>query len=248
MDRMKGRVALITGAARGIGAATARRFVEEGALVLLTDLLDAEGEALARSLGANARYLHHDVTRAEDWARATETVTTAFGGLNVLVNNAGILAAQTPIEQTEESDFRRVMDVNVVSVFLGMKAAAPAMKASGPGAIINLSSVAGIIGTANTAAYTASKFAVRGLTKSLAMELAEFGIRVNSVHPGYVDTKMIADMIPAEHAEAFRSSASPLGRLARPIEIANMVLFLASEESSYATGSEFIVDGGFTCH
>lgn len=246
MYRMKDKVVLVTGAARGIGAAIARRMVEEEAKVILTDLRDSEGEALAAELGASARYYHQDVTRAADWSNAVQFTEEKFGPINVLVNNAGILGAEGPIEEVEEKDFRRVLDVNLVSVFLGIKSVLLSMRKTTGGSIVNISSLAGIIGSPHTAAYTASKFAVRGITKSAALELCEHGIRVNSVHPGYVETDMIADKIPAVQTEEFKRNSSPIGRLGTPTDIANMVLFLASDEASYATGGEYIIDGGFS--
>lgn len=246
MNRMEGKVAIVTGAARGIGAAIAEKLVSNGARVLLTDLRDEEGIALVSRLGANARFAHHDVTQENGWKDMVALVESAFGPVSVLVNNAGITGPMEAMEAVSEADFRRTLDVNVVSVFLGMRSVLSSMKRAGGGSIVNISSVAGIVTTPRTTAYTASKFAVRGISKAAALELSEYGIRVNSVHPGFIDTPMIAGQIPGEQAEEFKKAICPLGRIGKPEEIANMVLFLASDESSYATGSEFVVDGGYT--
>lgn len=245
MDRLNGKVAIVTGAARGIGAAIAERLVKHGAKVLLTDVLDPEGTALAQRLGANARFAHQDVTSEEGWAQVVALAESSFGAVNVLVNNAGIIGPTAPLEAVTAAQFRQVIDVNLLSVFFGMKWVLPAMQRAGGGSIVNISSVAGIVTSPMTSAYTASKFAVRGITKSAALEYSQYGIRVNSVHPGYTDTLMISGQIPVEQAEEFKKACAPLGRLGKPEEIANMVLFLASDESSYATGSEFVVDGGY---
>lgn len=245
MGRLNGKVAIVTGAARGIGAAIARKLAAEGAKVVLTDLLDTDGTAEAAHIGASALYLHHDVSRAGDWASIVSDAEKAFGPVDILVNNAGILGTPALLEATTEEDFDRVLTVNLKSVFLGMKAVFPSMKRHRRGAIVNISSVAGIVTTPQMAAYTASKFAVRGITKTAALEGGAFGIRVNSVHPGYTDTQMIAGMIPPDHAEEFKRNASPLGRLGRPEDIADMVAFLASDESAFSTAGEFVADGGY---
>lgn len=246
MGRVNGKVAIVTGAARGMGAAHARRLVEEGAKVLLTDILDREGETVARALGANARYLHHDVSREEDWKHVVAEAEAAFGPVSVLVNNAAIYTALVPIEQVEFADFRRVIEVNLYSVFLGMKAVIPSMRRAGGGSIINISSAAGLIGAPCHAAYGASKFAVRGITKSAAIDVSGDGIRVNSVHPGFIQTPMIAGAVPTENNAEFIKGTSPLGRIAKPEEISNLVLYLASNESGFSTGAEFVADGGMT--
>ena len=243
IGRVEGKVAIITGGARGMGAMHGQRLIEEGAKVILTDMLDAEGEAVAKALGANARYLHHDVTKESEWKHIVAETEQAFGPVSVLVNNAGI-AANSPIEATSEADYRRVIDINQVSVFLGMKSVLPSMKRAGGGSIVNISSIAGIIGTPTTMAYTASKFAVRGMTKSAAIEFAPHNIRVNSIHPGIIRTPMTAgdnDVIAAATA------VTPAGRVGEPEEVANIMLMLASDETRFSTGAEFVVDGGFTC-
>lgn len=234
--RLAGKVALISGGARGMGASHAREMVAHGAKVVCGDILDAEGEVVAKELGEDARYVHLDVTRAEDWDTAVATAVAEFGGVDVLVNNAGILNIGT-VEDFEMSEWHRILDINLTGVFLGIRSVVPAMKTAGHGSIINISSIEGMAGTIASHGYTATKFAVRGLTKSTALELGQFGIRVNSIHPGLVKTPM-ADWVPED---IFQSA---LGRIAQPKEISNLVVYLASDESSYSTGSEFVVDGG----
>ncbi|MGO8864739.1 MAG: SDR family oxidoreductase [Acidimicrobiales bacterium] len=248
MGALEGKVALVSGGARGMGAAAVRRFAAEGASVLVGDVLDDVGEALAKSIGAAARYLHLDVTSEEDWAAAVGTATDGVGRLDVLVNNAGI-GKMTPIIGGSLSDYMDVVNVNQVGVYLGMKAGAAVMAEGGGGSIVNISSIDGIIGMPGVAGYVASKFAVRGMTKVAALELAPLGIRCNSVHPGYIDTAMLRG---AEHAREmtdaalanFGRTAVPIGRLGAADEVAEVVLFLASDASRYCTGSEFVVDGG----
>ena len=240
MGRLEGKTALITGGARGQGAAEARLFAEEGANVVLTDVLDQDGERTADAIGAD--YLHHDVTSEEEWAAAVARAVDLHGGLDVLVNNAGILSSSSIIE-CELDEFRRVIEVNQIGVYIGMREVAPAMIERGGGSIVNISSVAGMRASRLSGiAYGASKWAVRGMTKSAALSLARHGIRVNSIHPGLIDTPMIADTDPARLAQLVEQI--PLGRLAQPEEVARLALFLASDESSYSTGSEFLVDGG----
>jgi len=246
LDRVKGKVALITGAAQNMGAADAKRLIEEGAKVMITDVLDEKGEAMAKALGPNARYLHHDVSKEADWKRVVAETEAAFGPVSVLVNNAAT-ALKGPIETMEEADYRRIVDINQVSVFLGMKSVIPSMKRAGGGSIINISSTAGLVGQAEMLAYTATKFAVRGMTKSAAIELAPFNIRVNSVHPGVI-AKPDSGLRPGleEYIKQLASMA-PAARIANPDEIATVVLLLASDECRFATGAEFVVDGGQTC-
>jgi 3alpha(or 20beta)-hydroxysteroid dehydrogenase len=234
--RLAGKVALISGGARGMGASHAREIVAHGAKVVCGDILDGEGELVAKELGEDARYVHLDVTSAEDWEAAVATTVAEFGGLDVLVNNAGILNIGT-VEDYEMSEWHRILDINLTGVFLGIRAVVPAMKKAGHGSIVNISSIEGMAGTIACHGYTATKFAVRGLTKSTALELGQFGIRVNSIHPGLVKTPM-ADWVPED---IFQSA---LGRIAQPKEISNLVVYLASDESSYSTGAEFVVDGG----
>lgn len=242
MARLDGKVAIITGGARGMGASHVRRFVSEGAKVVFTDILVEEGQALAKELGQNAIFLEHDVTNATDWDSIVAEAEVKFGPVDILVNNAGI-APNKPIEDTTEEEYRKVIDVNQVSVFLGMKAVYTSMKKAKIGSIVNVSSLAGLIAGRNQIAYVASKFAVRGMTKAAALEFGEYGIRVNSIHPGIIETPMTMN----EETEAMLAEISktiPLGRTAKPEEVTNLVLYLASDESSYSTGSEFVIDGG----
>ncbi|MEO3825624.1 glucose 1-dehydrogenase [Actinomadura sp. B10D3] len=236
MGRVDGKTALISGGARGIGEASARALVAEGATVVIGDILDDEGKAVADDLGDAARYVHLDVTSPEDWASAVETTVGEFGGLTVLFNNAGI-ANGAAINRFKLEKWRHIIDVNLTGPFLGIRAATDAMIASGGGSIINTSSIEGLRGTSWAHGYVASKWGLRGLTKSVAVELAPHGIRVNSLHPGLIRTPITEgipdDMIPV-----------PLGRPGRPEEVASFVVFLASDESSYATGAEFVMDGG----
>jgi len=248
--RLDGKVALISGGARGMGKCEARLFVEEGAKVAVCDVRDDEGKAVAEALGGAAVYQHLDVTREDEWAGAVAATLAAFGRLDVLVNNAGIADAAPLAEMSLES-YRRVTDVNQTGVFLGMKAVIEPMTAAGGGSILNISSIDGLIGMNGLTGYVASKWAVRGMTKTAAMELAPLGIRVNSVHPGFIKTDMGVDEgVPTEQVhgllEEYAGRMAPLGRAGVPEDIAKLAIFLASDESSYATGSEFVVDGGLT--
>jgi 3alpha(or 20beta)-hydroxysteroid dehydrogenase len=249
VGRLDGKVALITGAARGMGKSHARHFVAEGARVVLGDVLDDRGAAVAAGLGAAAcRYVHHDVTSEAGWAAAVGTALDTFGRLDVLVNNAGVLKFAA-ITDMPLDDFRRVLEVNAVGCWLGMKAVIEPMKAAGGGSIVNISSIEGFTGAAGLSAYSASKFAVRGMTKAAASELGPFGIRVNSVHPGGVLTRMVLEAAGTSghsDGEGFLR-AMPLGRFAEPAEISRLVAYLASDDASYSTGSEFIADGGILC-
>jgi 3alpha(or 20beta)-hydroxysteroid dehydrogenase len=210
--------------------------IAEGAQVVIADLLDDEGAATAERLGDAARYVHLDVTSPEDWAAAVAATVDTFGKLNVLVNNAGIINVGT-VEDYDLNDWHRIIDINLTGVFLGMRASVKALREAGGGSIVNISSIEGLGGTAMTHGYTAAKFGVRGITKSAAWELGQWGIRVNSVHPGLIRTPMIAG-VPED---IFQTA---LGRAADPVEVSNLVVYLASDESSYSTGSEFVVDGG----
>jgi 3alpha(or 20beta)-hydroxysteroid dehydrogenase len=247
--RLDGKVALITGGARGMGKSHVRHFVAEGARVVFGDVLDDKGAFVAAGLGAEScRYVHHDVTSEEDWARAVGTALDAFGRLDVLVNNAGVIKFGS-IADMPLADFRRILEVNAVGCWLGMKAVIETMTAAGGGSIVNISSIEGFTGAAGLSAYSASKFAVRGMTKAAASELGQFGIRVNSVHPGGVLTRMVIDSAGSSgHADGGTFLQSmPLSRFAQPIEISRLVAYLASDDSSYSTGSEFIADGGILC-
>jgi 3alpha(or 20beta)-hydroxysteroid dehydrogenase len=247
MGRLDGKVALITGGARGMGKSHARHFVAEGAKVVLGDLLDDKGNALAEELGADScRYVHQDVTSEDDWTAAVRATTETFGPLNVLVNNAGILLNKKIADMTL-AEFRKVIDVNLIGEWLGVKSAIEPMTAAGGGSIVNISSVEGFHGAAGLSAYSASKFGVRGITRSAAQELGKLGIRVNSVHPGGIMTTMTATAFETftdiADGEAFMRSL-PIARFAKSAEVSPLVVFLASDESSYCTGSEFVVDGG----
>jgi 3alpha(or 20beta)-hydroxysteroid dehydrogenase len=244
MGRLDGKVALITGGARGMGKSHVRHFVAEGAQVVFGDVLDDKGEFVAAGLGPDVcRYVHHDVTSETDWAAAVALATDTFGKLDVLVNNAGILKFGT-IADMELADFRRILDVNAVGCWLGMKAVIDPMTKAGGGSIVNISSIEGFAGASGLSAYSASKFAIRGMTKAAARELGQYGIRVNSVHPGAVMTRMVLDSADSgKDGDAFMK-AMPLGRFAEPVEISRLVGYLASDDSSYSTGSEFLADGG----
>jgi 3alpha(or 20beta)-hydroxysteroid dehydrogenase len=242
MGRLDGKVALISGAARGQGEAHARRFVEEGAKVVIADVLDAEGEAVAKELGDAAQYVHLDVTNEDDWIAAVAATVDTFGGMHILVNNAGILGAFTPIEKSTVEHFTRVLSINLIGAFLGIKSGTAALRVSGGGSIVNISSTAGMWGVPFAADYTASKFGVRGLTKVAALELGRDGIRVNSVHPGGVLTEMVKAVGDDGESDYYRKL--PAGRIGTVDDVANLVLFLASDESAYCTGTEFVIDGG----
>jgi 3alpha(or 20beta)-hydroxysteroid dehydrogenase len=239
--RLAGAVAIISGAARGQGEAEARRFVAEGAKVVLGDVLDAEGEAVAASLGDAAAYQHLDVTSAEDWAAAVVRAER-FGPLTVLVNNAAVHWTK-PIEFESVDALRRILDINLIGVFLGIQAVIGPMRAAGGGSIVNISSSAGLTGLAYHGAYGSTKWAVRGLTKTAAVELGPDGIRVNSVHPGPIKTAMLPPVRGGADADT-RFAHLPLGRAGEVDEVADLVLFLASSMSSYMTGTEFVIDGG----
>jgi 3alpha(or 20beta)-hydroxysteroid dehydrogenase len=245
MATLEGKVAMVTGGARGMGAAEVRRLHDAGASVVAADILDDDGKALADELGDRVRYLHLDVTSEDEWTAAVEQVEREFGKLDVLVNNAGILkfnaVADTPLDE-----FRQVLEVNLIGTFLGMKAAIPAMKRAGGGSIVNISSTEGLAGTVFCGAYTASKFGVRGLTKVAAIEYGADKIRVNSVHPGGIDTPMTRAVMDEEGRKYVGKKVAGLKRMGTADEVAGVVLFLAGDDSSYCTGAEFVVDGGVT--
>ncbi len=242
--RAEGKVALITGSAGGIGAAAARRLAEEGAHLLLTDTDAAGAERIAQELGSRASARAHDVTSEDDWQAVVSWALEAHGRIDILLNNAGVFLA-APLPDTSLEAFRGVIDVNVVGVFLGMRAVAPAMTEQQGGSIINMSSVAGLMGSPYLVAYSASKWAVRGMTKVVAKELASSGVRVNSLHPGQIDTDMNTrqrEKTPELIDRLIRGI--PLRRIGTPEEIAQAVVYLACDESVYVTGSELVVDGG----
>ncbi|MCP3475478.1 glucose 1-dehydrogenase [Bradyrhizobium sp. CCGUVB1N3] len=238
MGRVNQKVILVTGAARGMGAAHARFLVSEGARVVVTDVLDADGEALAFELGNAAIYMHQDVSDPKAWATVVAAAEATFGTLHGLVNNAGI-ASMAPIEQFPLEQWNRTLAVNLTGVFLGIQAALPAIRRAGGGSIVNISSVEGLRGSPGLHAYVASKFGVRGVTKSAALEGAVSGVRVNSVHPGLVATAMSESLDPALFP-------IPMGRAAEPLEVSQAVAFLLSDDSSYMTGAEIVLDGGLT--
>ena len=247
--RLEGKVALISGGARGQGAVEAKLFAREGAKVVFGDILDESGkqvEAEIHEAGGEAAYVHLDVTREDDWRTAVNTAIDRYGKLDILVNNAGILIRKG-IEDTTEEDWDRIMGGNAKGAFLGTKHSIPAMRQAGGGSIVNISSTAGLVASpSGSASYTASKGAVRLLTKSTAVQYAKEGIRCNSIHPGPIDTDMIQETLtdPAKLEE--RMQRLPMGRVGTADEIAYGVLYLASEEASFVTGSELVIDGGTT--
>ena len=249
MGRLDGKVAIISGGARGQGATEARMLAMEGASVVFGDILDDEGrqvEAQIRELGGEATYVHLDVTSEADWQSAVDTAVSSYGKLNVLVNNAGILIRKT-LEETTGEDWDRIMSINAKGVFLGTRAAIPAMREAGGGSIVNISSTAGLVSSpSGSASYTATKGAVRLLTKSTAIQYAREGIRCNSVHPGPIETDMIQDSLSDPAQMELRMQRLPMGRVGKPEEVAYGVIYLASDESSFVTGSELVIDGGTT--
>ena len=264
MSRVDGKTALVSGAGRGIGAATAKRLAREGARVIVADVLEERGRHTAQDIaatGAQAVFTRLDVTQEADWSAACETARARFGGLDILVNNAGVVLPRS-MEETTLEEWRRQQSVNVEGVFLGTRACTPLLKEGGkrwPGgaAIVNLSSIAGLIGSPRMPAYSATKGAVRLFTKSCALEFGQkrYPIRVNSVHPGVIDTDMGQEVVhmvmermakDEASARATLAAAHPLGRLGKPEEVAAGILFLCSEDASFITGSELVVDGGYT--
>lgn len=246
MGRLDGKVAVVTGSARGIGEAGARLSVAEGAKVLLCDVLDELGEAVAADLGTSAGYTHLDVSDHDQWAAAVALAQDRFGRLDILVNNAGIVRPGT-IESLPLEDYHRTVAVNQTGVWLGIQAAAPALRAAGGGSIVNTSSAAGYTAAPGIAAYGVTKWAVRGMTKTAAIELAPDRIRVNSVHPGLIATDMSRDIGLPDKGVEMGARWAPMGRVGTVDDVARLVLFLASDDSSYCTGSEFVVDGGMLC-
>ena len=248
MNRLKGKVAIVTGASRGMGASHARLFIEEGAKVVMTDVNEKDGQALANELGENALFIKQDVSKASDWTKVVSETEKAFGPATVLVNNAGILGPVAKTTEISEADYLKVIAINQHGIFLGMKAVIPSMIKAGGGSIVNISSNAGIVCIygSPSLAYVGSKFAVRGMTKSVAVEFGRDKIRCNSVHPGYTMTPMMVEATDEVGGDAL--AQIPLGRISDPIEVSYLVLFLASDESSFVTGAEHIIDGGMTAH
>ena len=244
MGRLAGKVAIITGGAQGQGAAASRRFVAEGARVVIGDIADEPGKALAEELGESTHYVHLDVADEQSWQAAVEEAVATFGPVDVLINNAGILRFAN-LTEMPLADLEGLFRVNVFGCFLGMKTVAPVMIEHGGGSIVNSSSVEGLAGMSSLVGYTGTKFAVRGMTKAAAMELGPKGIRVNSVHPGMVDTGMTRHYA-GEEGMKWAATRVALKRVGQPDDIAQMYVFLASDESSFSTGAEFVADGGCT--
>ena len=248
MERLSGKTALISGAANGMGASEARIFAAQGAQVIVGDVDDAGARAVVKDItdaGGRAIAVHLDVSRAASWDKAIAAGIKAFGDINILVNNAGILLLK-PVQDTTEEEWDRIFSVNAKGVFLGTKAILDSMKAAGRGSIINISSIYGLVGAPSAAAYEATKGAIRLLTKATAADYAPFGIRVNSVHPGVIATPMTDDLLKDPEVAKSLLGTTIMDRAAQPEEVANAVLFLASDEASFMTGSEMVVDGGYT--
>jgi 3alpha(or 20beta)-hydroxysteroid dehydrogenase len=252
-ERLAGKVAIVTGAARGSGAAMARRIAGEGGRVVVADVLDDRGHAVVDEIGEAARYVHCDVTREADWANLVADAQS-FGGVNVLVNNAAVLQL-SGIEETSEAEYRRVFEVNELGTFLGIRAAIEPMRAAGGGSIVHISSIDGVYVTPGTSAYSASKFAVRGLTKTAALELGRFGIRVNAVCPAAGNLEMVVEALPPgfdlsarrdDQRPSGSSHSSPLGRRGQMEDVADAVVFLASDESAFVSGADLMVDGAMS--
>jgi 3alpha(or 20beta)-hydroxysteroid dehydrogenase len=247
MAKLDGKVAIITGAASGMGAEHARVFVEEGAKVALTDINEGPGLKLAAELGENALFLRHDVTDPASWDEVVRSTSAHFGPVTVLVNNAGFAGPEATVADMSTEDYLKTIAIDQHGVFFGMRAVIPGMVEAGGGSIVNISSVAGFVHQINVPnpAYTAAKFAVRGLTKAAAVQFGPQGVRVNSVHPGGVLTPMLKDTVPQEAIDALNADV-PLRRMAEPREVSQLVAFLASDDSSYITGAEHLIDGGQT--
>jgi len=246
--RLENKVALISGGARGMGAVEARLFAEEGAKVIIGDMLEDEGrkiEAEINEAGGECAFVVLDVSEEDAWQRAVSEAVAWYGKLDILVNNAGIYRAHT-VENTSADEWDQIMDINAKGVFLGTKHAIPAMRDAGGGSIVNISSVAGLVGSKLTSAYNASKGAVRLLTKSTAIQYASEGIRANSVHPGTIETPMTEGFLSDDVMRKDRMDRTPIGRLGKPEDVAYGALFLASDEASFMTGSELVIDGGRT--
>ncbi|MHA6251237.1 glucose 1-dehydrogenase [Oceanobacillus sp. CAU 1775] len=249
MGKLDGKVAIITGAAQGMGASHVKLFVNEGAKVVLTDIQDEAGKALAAELGENALFIKHDVTNYDEWKHVVKAAEENFGPVDILINNAGTSGPALSIEELDIEGYQKIVDINQTSVFYGLKAVVPSMKKTKAGSIINISSVAGLAGAPKALPYITSKFAVRGMTKAAAADLAEFGITVNSVHPGVIETPMVIDYGKTEDGKTYLDNMKqgiPLNRFAQVEEVSKLVVFLASDDANYSTGSEFVIDGGVT--
>lgn len=246
MGRLSGKVAIITGASQGMGEAHARAFVKEGAKVVLTDVQADLGQKLADDLGENAIFAPHNVARLAEWQAVVAQGEERFGPITVLVNNAAVIGKVASVSEMSEEDYRSIVDVNEIGVFLGMKCVLPSMMKAGVGSIVNISSIAGMAAVygAPNIAYVGTKFAVRGMTKQVAIDYGRHNIRCNSIHPGFIKTPMMAAATDENGGEAV--GMIPLGRLAEPREVSNLALFLASDESSFVTGMEHVIDGGMT--
>ncbi len=241
--RLQNKVALVSGGAQGIGEAIARRFAEEGARVVIGDVRREQGQATAKEIGG--LFVDLDVTQPAQWAAAIAEVEAGCGGLAILVNNAGVSGGVAELVSESEETHRHVLDVNLTGVWAGLRAAIPVMARGGGGAVVNISSIDGLVGVAGMSTYAATKFAVTGYTRSLALELGRLGIRVNAVHPGIIATPLVAGASAKVHARLQRAlDKQPIPRMGRPQEIANAALFLASDEASYITGASLVVDGG----
>lgn len=246
MGKLDGKVAIITGGAQGMGEAHVRRFIAEGAKVALTDLSEERGQKIVAELGENAMFVRHNVASLADWEKVVAEVNAAFGSVNILVNNAGILGPISTTVDLSEEDYLKVIAVNQNSQFFGMKTVIPVMQKAGGGSIVNISSTAGMVSVvgAPNLAYVGSKFASRGMTKHVAQQYGPDNIRVNSVHPGYIKTPMMAAATDEDGGGIAQDV--PLRRMAEPDEVSSLVLFLASEDSSYISGMEHVIDGGLT--
>jgi 3alpha(or 20beta)-hydroxysteroid dehydrogenase len=248
MEDLSGKSALITGGAGGLGAAAAELFIQAGARVVISDIAEERGRALASKLGRAAVFRRHDVSNADEWTHTVAAAEQAFGPVSILVNNAAMTIRTAPADSCTEADYRRMFEVNQLSVFLGMRAVVPTMRKLGGGAIVNVSSVAGLAAAKGALAYVATKFAVTGMTKVAALDFGADNIRVNSVHPGVIDTPMIQSETPITGPNPVMEFCKtlPIPRPAAPVEVARVILFLASDSASFCTGAAFSADGGWT--